>query len=255
MLTMMREEKVPMTDDTWSSISSDAKDFIRGLLKFNPEERLPIDAVVKHPWLQTPGCHSDPATSERVLSNLRRFSNTSRLFSICMASAATQLDHRSLRDVEAAFREMDADGDGVLTLSEVKSAFEKTYASDSIEMVGIEEMFARLDLDGSGEIDYMEFCAAHIGLSRSDRQGRFKTADEQALRAAFKTFDVDDSGEITKTELADVLDSVDMSGTLPVQSIASDLMRNYDKDKSGSLNVEEWLKFVRASSPTRSPSK
>lgn len=41
-------------------------------------------------------------------------------------------------------------------------------------MKDVEQVFARLDLDGSGVIDYTEFCAAGIGerISLEARNGR-----------------------------------------------------------------------------------
>lgn len=76
--------------------------------------------VLAHPWLRNPCANMDSAVSREVLSNLRNFSNTSQFFSLCVASVARQLDHRSLRDVHKVFCEMDTNGDGVLELKEVK---------------------------------------------------------------------------------------------------------------------------------------
>ena len=58
----------------------------------------------------------------------------------------------------------------------------------------MEQVFQRLDLDGSGCIDYTEFCAAGIGERVS--------LEEDVLWAAFKAFDVqEDDGRITKEEI------------------------------------------------------
>jgi len=35
----------------WSSLSADARDFLKACLTFNPEERPQIDALLAHPWL------------------------------------------------------------------------------------------------------------------------------------------------------------------------------------------------------------
>merc|ERR1712190_538501 len=114
-------------------------------------------------WLRNPGRSMDPGISRQVLSNMKQFSNTSQFFSLCVASVARQLDHRSLRDVHRVFCEMDANGDGVLELHEVKAGFEKIFGKGSEQLAGVDELFAKLDLDGSGKIDYTEFCAAGIG--------------------------------------------------------------------------------------------
>merc|ERR1719436_180923 len=167
-----------------------------------------IDRVLEHPWLLRSKGGSDTlgrnsALGEEVLSNLRQFSNTSHFFTVCVASVARQLDHRSLRDVHRVFCEMDTNGDGVLELHEVKAGFQKIFGANSEQTKEVEEMFRRLDLDGNGTIDYTEFCAAGIGERLS--------TEEHVLWAAFKAFDVnDDDGTISKDEIMKVLSGADV---------------------------------------------
>merc|ERR1719414_1744466 len=105
----------------------------------------------------------DAKICQQVLLNMKQFSRTSHFFSLCVASVARQLDHRSLRDVHKVFKELDVNGDGVLELHEVMAGFEKMFGENSEQVRDVEAMFSRLDLDGSGRIDYTEFCAAGIG--------------------------------------------------------------------------------------------
>lgn len=35
----------------WKSVSNEAKDLIRGLLRKNPQDRFTIDDVFRHPWI------------------------------------------------------------------------------------------------------------------------------------------------------------------------------------------------------------
>merc|ERR1719162_2540258 len=112
----------------------------------------------------------DPAIGKQVLSNMKQFSTTSQFFSLCVASVARQLDHKSLRDVHKVFSELDTNGDGVLELQEVKAGFEKMFGKNSEQLKDVEAMFSRLDLDGSGKIDYTEFCAAGIGERMSTEE-------------------------------------------------------------------------------------
>ncbi|CAL1144928.1 unnamed protein product [Cladocopium goreaui] len=96
-------------------------------------------------------------------------------------------------------------------------------------------MLSRLDLDGSGVIDYTEFCAAGIGERVS--------LEEDVLWAAFKAFDVqDDDGRITKDEITQVLRSVDVNKlwTAEVcQDVAEEIFANFDQNGDGSLDFED----------------
>lgn len=240
-LKRMKKEQYPMSDVTWQAISKGAKDLIKGMLKNDPRRRLSLDAVLAHPWLKTARTESDPGITSQVLSNMRQFSNKSQFFSICVASVARQLDHRSLRDVHRVFTEMDENGDGVLELHEVKSGFERIFGADSEQCKEVEEMFRRLDMDGNGTIDYTEFCAAGIGERLS--------TEEHVLWAAFKAFDVqDDDGKVSKDEIMQVLSGADVDKVWTREvcdDVATELIARFDQDGNGSLDFQEWLKLMR----------
>ncbi|CAE8687236.1 unnamed protein product, partial [Polarella glacialis] len=176
-----------------------------------------------------------------VLRNLRQFSNANQFFSICVASVARQLDHRSLRDVHKVFSELDANGDGVLELSEVKEGFERIYGRESEQYQDVERMFSRLDLDGSGSIDYTEFCAAGIGERMC--------LEETTLWAAFKAFDVqDDDGRITKDEIKQVLASGDVKQlwtTEVCQEVTEEIFDLFDANGDGALDFTEFMGLMR----------
>jgi calcium-dependent protein kinase len=237
----MKMEKYPMADETWKRTSTEAKELIKGLLKNDPKRRLTLDQVLAHPWLRMAAVAQDPAITREVFANLKQFSNVSQFFSICVASVARQLDHRSLRNVHKVFCEMDANGDGVLELHEVRSAFEKTFGKDSEQVRDVEDMFRKLDLDGSGTLDYTEFCAAGIGERAS--------TEESVLWAAFKAFDVhDDDGKVTIAEIQQVLQQADVNQVWTkqvCQEVAQQVVQFGDTDGDGSIDFNEWLRLMR----------
>jgi len=47
----IRNGQYEFPNPEWSRVSNDAKDLIRGLLKTVPEERLPIDGVIRNKWI------------------------------------------------------------------------------------------------------------------------------------------------------------------------------------------------------------
>eukprot|EP00405_Crypthecodinium_cohnii_P051011 CAMPEP_0206600542 /NCGR_PEP_ID=MMETSP0325_2-20121206/45888_1 /ASSEMBLY_ACC=CAM_ASM_000347 /TAXON_ID=2866 /ORGANISM="Crypthecodinium cohnii, Strain Seligo" /LENGTH=607 /DNA_ID=CAMNT_0054111927 /DNA_START=8 /DNA_END=1828 /DNA_ORIENTATION=+ len=240
-LRRMKKETFPMHDATWQAISSNAKEFIKALLKNDPRQRMSLENVLSHPWLHGPAQVIDPEVSRQVLSNMRQFSSTSQFFSLCVASVARQLDHRSLRDVHRVFSEMDLNGDGVLSLHEVRAGFEKIFGPGSEQVRDIEMMFSRLDLDGSGTLDYTEFCAAGIGERLS--------TEEHVLWAAFKAFDInDDDNKVSKDEIKKVLLRADVNRCWTDElcsELASELFDRFDRDKDGTLDFEEWLRLMR----------
>jgi calcium-dependent protein kinase len=54
---------------------------------------------------------------------------------------------------------MDVNGDGKLSKEEIQNGYHKFFGR-SLNDEDVDEMFAKVDADGSGEIDYSEFVVA-----------------------------------------------------------------------------------------------
>lgn len=250
-MKMMRQGTYPFKGQPWDSISQQGRDFIQQLLRAQPDQRLSIEEVTLHPWfrLSNKDLLTTAPNAAEVLRNMQQFKNNSTFYQFCSASVARQLDHSSLKHVHRIFAEMDTNGDGTLDLQEVKAGFERLFGVDSDEARQVEEMFEKLDLDGSGNIDYTEFCAAGIGDHLSSQ--------EDTLWAAFKAFDADDNGTISKDEIAKVLmdASVQSAWSQAVcDDVAKEILEKFDVDGSGEICFDEWLEMMQARKVERTKS-
>ena len=72
-----------------------------------------------------------------------------------------------------------------------------------MKSIDFEEMFASIDIDNNGVINFTEFLSATM-----DRENIKAT---EKMRQAFKYFDVDSNGYITKNELNKILFKGDTS--------------------------------------------
>lgn len=234
----------------WEKMSSDARSLVTSLLKWDPSQRPSADQVLNHAWLRTYDEQPSIMSSKtEVLKNLRRFSNNSTFLSLCAASVAQQLSRRGLKELEQVFKELDANGDGILELHEVRAGFQQILGRGSAPLEEIEEMFSRLDIDGSGAIDYTEFLAAGLGNRVN--------SEVEALWAAFKAFDVHESdGNITEAEIAHVLFEAGAGRVWSAekcQELAREVVQQFDRDGNGSLDFDEWLEMMKRCSEDESP--
>ena len=86
--------------------------------------------------------------------------------------------------------QLDTDGNGTLTMDEIKAGLKKSSVKNVSEVV---KTFESVDTDNSGKIDYTEFLSVTMEKNIYLR--------EEKLYAAFKLFDKNDDGVISAEEL------------------------------------------------------
>jgi calcium-dependent protein kinase len=69
------------------------------------------------------------------------------------------LSKQEKTDIDKVFRAMDVNGDGKLSKDEVKNGYAE-YFGKALSDDQVDEMFAKVDADGNGEIEYSEFVVA-----------------------------------------------------------------------------------------------
>lgn len=93
------------------------------------------------------------------------------------------------------FAELNHNHDGNLNKEEVQNAFE-IYFGKKIDEDEMQKIFNRIDVSGSGEIEFSEFLLACIPEK--------VLLSNENLAIVFKLFDEDGSGSISSEEIKDV---------------------------------------------------
>merc|ERR1719458_1790573 len=103
----------------------------------------------------------------------------------------------AITDVKMAFKRFDADGDGEISMSELKNGAGGGFSSGEISAI-----FALGDSDGDGKVSFAEFAQLVLPSARdkvTTLKKNFKGA--QDIQAAFQRFDVNKDGKISCDEL------------------------------------------------------
>ena len=134
----------------WTSISDEARDFIRALLVVKPKKRLSANDAKQHAWLQKVSDHQalagggthevDEEFKERVRECIVRYAQSGEFLKLALNVIAKNSSAEDIFKLRAVFDEFDKDDTGTLTLNEFKEALGQLEYSES----DIEEIFRKI---------------------------------------------------------------------------------------------------------------
>lgn len=123
---------------------------------------------------------------------------------------------------------MDTNGDGKLQKDELKNGYAEYFGRD-ISDEEIDELFAKVDTDNSGEIEYSEFVVATLNEQ--------SVLSNNKLQTAFKMFDKDQGGTISSDEIRQILS---YSGAQIDDQMVENIMKQVDDNGDGEISFEEF---------------
>nr|GMD20529.1 calcium-dependent protein kinase 34-like [Ipomoea batatas] len=221
--------------DPWTSISPGANDIVRKMLKSDPKQRLTAFEVLNHPWIKEDGEAPDTPLDNVVLDRIKQFRAMNKFKQVALRVIAGCLSEEEIMGLKEMFKSMDTDGNGTITLEELKQGLAKQ--GTKLSEYEVKQLMEAADADGNGLIDYEEFITATMHLNKLDR--------EEHLYKAFQYFDKDNSGFITRDELEQALRDFGMSDDNDIKEIISDV----DADNDGHINYDEFAAMMRKSDP------
>ncbi|KAK6588446.1 calcium-dependent kinase [Cryptosporidium xiaoi] len=241
-LRKVRIGKFSFEHNSWRYISDSAKDLIRRLLTIDPNKRINAHDALNHPWIRS--LITTPNTNEialftndvcdSLLTKFRDFQRQSKLKKLALTCVAYHLNDADIGALHKLFTNLDINGDGVLTISEIRNALHQIYNSSQLGN-DIDNLLMELDTDGNGRIDYTEFIAASIDHKLYEQ--------ESLCRAAFKVFDLDMDGKISPQELGRVL-NVKFIQEAFEQSTIDSLLKEVDTNQDGYIDFNEFMKMM-----------
>lgn len=217
--------------------SDSAKDLISKLLTSDTAKRLTADEALAHPWLTGESSSSAPMVLD-VLTNLKNFSAHSKFKQGILNLMVNTLSEADLNKLKKLFQEIDADGNGHITVAELTAAVEKSGSlavqgiaggapanGSKLTAADLKRILEAADMDGDGTLSYHELVLTTVQRKLS--------AKEERLWLAFSKIDLNRDGMLTIEELSSVLGE-------DINSAAS-MIKSVDKDGNGSIDFDEFL--------------
>lgn len=192
LLHNIRREPVSFKDKRWKKISKDAKTLLAEMLRKKAETRCEIIQALEHTWLQVGNVLPDANIMEDVVETMRNFQYLNMLQKAAITALAWRANDDDTKHLRQIFEALDRDGNGHITVQELRGAIETQGVQLPTDF-----NFSQLGTDGNETIEYTEFLAAALDQK--------KILKEEVIWEAFKVFDHDGSGTVTKKELLKIL--------------------------------------------------
>jgi len=148
-----------------------------------------------------------------------------------MANKAITPQQRA--ELQEAFRLFDKNGDGKISSKELKDVMTQLGQKPTDKEVA--DMIKSVDQDHNGTIEFDEF----VQLMADKLSG---TIDDAEMLAAFKQFDKNGDGKITKQELKEAMHNLGQK--LSDQEI-EEMIKGADKNNDGSVDYKEFVAMMK----------
>jgi len=187
-----------------TEISSEAKEFVYKLLKYDPSKRITAQEALNHVWITKWTNKSDETLNEvklnkvmsqRTLNSMRTYSTFGPFKKTALMVLAYKIKPQQLSLIRKEFEKYDKDETGSIKLPVMRTVLLK----QGVQNDEIDRIFKSMDVDQTGKIRYLEFLAAALGAMDDT------WLNESRLKDAFQCIDVDHTGVIQYENLKALL--------------------------------------------------
>jgi len=219
----------------WSKVSRAAKDAIIRMCLRDPKKRPSAAQMLEDPWV-TGAKARDKALSSNVISKMANFSRMNRLKKVTLMAMGEGMSTEEQAELRAAFQALDANGDGELSVDELREGLGTADKAGALGVHGEKLLKAlqAMDIDGNGSVNYNEWLASTMAVR--------KLTNEAAIRSAFEKFDANGDGRISRDEIAKALAN---AGEQTDDAELAQILREADTDNSGDIDFNEFLTHMR----------
>lgn len=145
------------------------------------------------------------------------------------------LSEDEVADLKEAFSMFDTDNGGTISFTELRGVMKSLGANPTDD--DLKRMMQSVDDNGDNEIDFEEF----LDLMSSNKPSL--DDPDRELREAFKVFDEDNSGSISRTEVRKIMKKL---GQKLSDEELDAMMEEVDTDKDGQIDFNEFKSMMKS---------
>ncbi|CAK81022.1 unnamed protein product (macronuclear) [Paramecium tetraurelia] len=222
---------VPNFDSTeCTNMNPQMKQLLSKMLDANPQRRPSAQEVLNHPVLNNRN-RIMYKPNKQLYKHMKEFKISSQIqAAMLMYIAENMMSEQDKKRLMDEFQKYDLNKDGQLTKDELLKVYSETLPPERA-LKEVNTIFKRIDVNGSGKIDYQEFIIATI-----DQKKYF---NREKLLLLFTQIDRDHSGELSRQEIKKLLRDMQIPNNKYEQ-----LVKQLDQDGDGAITQDEFLKMM-----------
>ena len=187
--------------------------------------------LIQFEWFQSLQTTLSQDKQLDISANLAAFRKTTTFQSgVCSIIANLQTKAEDLAEMREMFLKLDADSNGFLTLEELEAGMQDISSIFHLEEPDVRDMLRAADVNGDGQVDYTEF------ISAAFQKDMLLSGNN--LQAAFRMFDADGDGTVSKDELKQVFGGGHVSQR--GEQVWDEIMNEVDKNNDGVISYDEF---------------
>ena len=224
--------KLAFPSKEFKTVSSDAKEYIKSLLSYDPNNRPSAEEALNNHWLMAMINRGKAKLSDYIISNLIRFRTTLGLQKATVSFLANQISiNEEIKKLKEEFDKIDVNKDGEISKDELIQCLETIYPSQEAK-IRAENIFKEIDFNNDGSINFSEFLTVNIQKE--------KLLNEETLQKTFNLLDLDGNGFITLDELKESM-PIEITSKLEWR----ELIEEVDKDGDNQMSFEEFKEMMQ----------
>lgn len=216
-------------------VSEQAKDLIRKLMIYDPNQRISAMEAINHPFFtenfNRNNIFNEDIDCQGALQNMKNF-KTGLLFTQMMNGFISYnfISENEIDNLRKVFKLLDANGDGMLSKDELIKGYKD--AKITITEEDLDEFLKRIDNNFNGLIEFEEFIRAC-----SDKK---KLLSDENLKIAFDILDEDKSGEVSKEEIKRTF----FEHSKISDKVLDDFLKQINKQENENITFEDFKKIM-----------
>jgi calcium-dependent protein kinase len=227
-------------------LSANAKNLIDKLLQYDPKKRISAEQALEHPWFKSAEFKKKDKVNtiplelaKELIHNMTKYRSDNMLKCAVIAYLVHHITNtEECFEASKLFIKIDLNYDGKIEKHELIQGFIKYWGISKEEAEEkVELIFANIDTDFNGFIEYEEFVRAAVNSSIF--------MSKNYLKFAFNYFDRDSSGDITFEEIKKRFTQNAKNTNKKVDKELKEIFDSIDINGDGSISFGEFCKMMK----------